>query len=438
MVWTTIVIEALVIFALIILNGALALSEMAIVSARKTRLQQLADEGHYGAKIALDLANTPSTFLASIQIGITLVGVLAGAFGGATVAKELSNHLKDAPFVGQYNEAIGLGSVVIVVTLLSLILGELIPKRIALANAESFAVRVSRPIKIISLLASPLVKTLSAITEIALKILQIKPNEDPGVSEEEVKILIKQGAEAGVFEPQEETLMNRVLAFGDRKVGEIMTQRRQLVSLNVAASFDINLKEILKTPHSYYPVYKGSSDHLIGIISVKDLLESLATRKPSDIDLKEFLREPVFVTESMSTLKLLEKLKQTGTHMALVVDEYGGTAGIVTIVDIIETIVGDMPAVHDGTEARVTKRDDGSLLVDGSLSIFDLSELLSESVSEGDLKGDYSTVAGLVISQLGHIPKEGEKITWHNHVFEIIDMDGHRVDKVLIYTAPNS
>jgi putative hemolysin len=290
----------------------------------------------------------------------------------------------------------------------------------------------------ISLLASPLVKILSAITEIALKILRIKHNEDPGVSEEEVKILIKQGTEAGVFEPQEETLMNRVLAFGDRRVGEIMTQRRQLVSLDVAASFDENLKDILQTPHSYYPVYQGSSDHLIGIISVKDLLESLATRSPSEIDLKEFLREPVFVTESMSTLKLLEKLKKTGTHMALVVDEYGGTAGIVTIVDIIETIVGDMPAVHDGDEPRVTKRDDGSLLVDGSLSIFDLSELLSESVSEEDLKGDYSTVAGLVISQLGHIPKEGEKITWHNYVFEIVDMDGHRVDKVLIYASPNS
>ena len=199
MVWTTIIIETLVIFALIILNGALALSEMAIVSARKTRLQQLADDGHYGAKLALDLANTPSTFLASIQIGITLVGVLAGAFGGATVAKEISNYLKDLPFIGQYNEVIGLGSVVIVVTLLSLILGELIPKRIALANAEGFAVRVSRPIKIISLLASPVVKILSAITEIAVKILQIKPNEDPGVSEEEVKILIKQGAEAGVL-----------------------------------------------------------------------------------------------------------------------------------------------------------------------------------------------------------------------------------------------
>ncbi len=431
----TIALEVVVITALIILNGLLAMSEMAIVSARKTRLQHLATNGNYGAKIALELANAPSNFLASIQIGITLIGVLAGAFGGATVAEEIAAHVKDVPVIGIYSDAIGLGSVVLTVTFLSLILGELVPKRIALSRAERVAVHVARPIQVLSVMASPAVAVLSFFTEFFLRILRVKPNDEPSVSEEEVKIMIEQGAEAGVFHPQEESMMKRVLAFGDRRVGELMTQRRQLVCLDVDAPFPQVLKVILTSPHSYYPVFQGTSDHLIGIVSVKAILGCVGDDGLRDVNLRQCLVEPLFVTESMSSLKLLENLKKSGKHLALVVDEYGGTAGLVTIVDIMEAIVGDMPVTEDS--ARVIKRDDGSLLIDGSLSIYDFSELMDDIVFKDLVRGDYATLAGLVMSRLGHIPEEGESFTWRDYRFEVIDMDGRRIDKLLVSKVPS-
>ena len=432
MLWTTIATEAVVIFLLIIVNGLLAMSEMAIVSSRKVRLQQLAENGSVGAKVALGLLTNPSNFLASIQIGITLIGIFAGAFGGATIAEELARQFVKIPALSTYSDAIGLGVVVVFVTILSLIVGELLPKRLALSNAERVATIVARPIRVLSLVSLPAVKFLSWATEGLLKIAGATLPSDPPVTEEEVKIMIEQGTEAGVFEKEEESMMKRVISFGDRRVGDLMTQRLKIVTLNVNAPFEQNLKTMLATPHSYFPVYDNGMDGLLGVVSVKCLLKCMAESKLVNTDIRKCIFEPLFVPESMRALNLLERFKRSGKHLALVLDEYGGTAGIVTIVDVLEALVGDLPD-EKKEDHRIVKREDGSFLVDGALSVHDLSDLLNvKDIRAVNANGEFQTMGGFMMANLGHIPKEGESFLWRGHRFEIVDMDGHRVDKVLI------
>jgi putative hemolysin len=432
MISSAILLEAALIVVLILVNGALAMSEMAIVSAKKIRLQQLAASGHSGAKTALDLAADPSNFLASIQIGITLIGILAGAFGGATIASEISKGLAAVIWLAPYSDAIGLGVVVMTVTSLSLIVGELVPKRIALGNAERVAAVMSRPIRLVSIVAQPAVRVLTLATEGILKLLGIKPADDQSVTEEEFRGMIDQGAEAGAFAKEEGSMMKRVLAFGDRKVGELMTQRRKMVALDIDAPFKQNIAKVMDAPHSYFPVYEGKSDHLIGIVSNKCILDCMVRKQSLEVDLRECLIEPLFVSESMPTLKILERFKQTGKHLALVVDEYGSTAGIITLTDLMEAIVGDLPAEQETDDASVIRRDDGSLLIDGMFPIYELTELLSTKDPHDDVSGDFQTLGGFVMQRLGHIPRAGEHFDWQGHRFEVLDMDGHRVDKILI------
>ncbi len=423
-------LEATIIVLLIVLNGLLAMSEMAIVSSRKARLQQLASNGNKGAQTALDLANSPSHFLAAIQIGITLVGVFAGAFGGATVADELAKHLIDFPFIGKYSHPVAFGIVVVSVTLLTLIIGELVPKRLALAKAEAVAALVAKPVRLMSTVALPAVVAINYITEGILKIIGAESQGESPVTEEEVKIMIAQGTEAGVFAKEEETIMRRALQFGDSMVSELMTQRVQLVLLDVNASFEENLHIVLNASHSYFPIYETSPDHLIGIVSVKCVLKCLS--HDQNRDLRSCLQEPLFVSESLSTLKLLERFKRTGKHLALVIDEYGSTAGLITQTDVLEAIVGELPDEDDQGSASIVRRTDGSWLIDGMLPIQEFTEFLQMEELKEAIDGDFQTLGGFVMMQLGRIPRASEHFKWRGYRIEVVDMDGHRVDKVLV------
>jgi putative hemolysin len=435
----SLVVEIAVIFVLILVNGFLAMSELAIVSARKVRLQQLAAKGDAGAEAALRLAEQPSEFLASIQIGITLIGVLAGAFGGASVARVFSAELAQVPVLAPYADAIGLGSVVIAVSFLSLVIGELVPKRLALTYAEGLAKAVARPIGLISFVTRPAVRLLSFCTEALVKLLRLKAPEEPPVTEEEVKIMIEQGAAAGVFEPEEETMMKRVLRLGDQSVGVIMTQRLEVVFLDGDASFEENLARMLETPHSYYPVFRESQDDIVGVVGVKDVMARLAENRrggdTSGVDLAALMKTPLFVAESMPALNLLESFKKSSQVLAVVVDEYGGTAGVVSLTDVFEAVVGDVFTGVGDEVAGVAVRADGSWLVDGTKAFFELKEMLdlppeARDADEGD--GAYQSVGGFVMHQLRAIPRAGQFFVWRGHRFEVVDMDAHRVDKVLV------
>ncbi len=434
----SILIEIFIIVVLILLNGMLAMSEMAIVSAKKARLQQLAQKGDRAAKVALDLADDPSSFLASIQIGITLIGIFAGAFGGATIADELRPIVEGWPSLAPYSNGISLGFVVTIVTVLSLIIGELVPKRIALAHAERVALLTARPMRYIAGAARPVVHLLSTVTDGILSIFGVSTSTESIVTEEEVKIMIDQGAEAGAFAKEEGSMMKRVLSFGDRRVGELMTPRPKIVALDIDAPFVENMELARNTPHNYFPVYQGNPDNFIGIVSNKVLLDGIMQAKKLDLPLKDCIIEAIFVSESMPTLATLEKFKQTGKRLALVVDEYGAVSGLISLTDLLEAIVGDLPSDSDDGDGQVVRRDDGSFLVDGTMPIYELAELLRiEKLPEGH-ESDFQSLGGFLMHSLGHIPKEGEYVDWSGYRFEIVDMDGRRVDKVLLNKIPSS
>ena len=424
------VLEVLIILALLIANGVFAMSEIAIVSARKGRLQQLAEEGSASAQTALDLATHPNQFLATVQIGITLIGILAGAFGGATLAEGIAAGLTVIPALAPYSEAIGVGVVVVVITYLSLIIGELVPKRLALNNPERIAASVAGPMKALSRVASPLVRLLSASTDIVIRLLGVKPSGEPSITEEEVKVLIEQGTQVGVFEPVEQDMIEGVLRLGGRGVGAVMTSRTQLVWIDIEDPAEEIYRKVVGSHHSRFPVARESLDDVLGIILAKDLLAQHWQGQP--LDLKPLLREPLFVPESMPALRLLELFKKKGTHVAMVLDEYGGVQGMVTHNDILEDIAGYVNAPDAPAEPQAVRREDGSWLVDGLLhidrlkGIFDLDELPGEESS------DYQTVGGFVVDQIGSIPGAGQSFEWAGLRFEVVDMDAHRVDKVLV------
>lgn len=428
----TLALELVFIVVLALTNGLLSMSEMAMVSSRKIRLQQAAQNGSSGAKAALKLLEEPSRFLAAIQIGITLIGVFAGAFGGANMSEQISKVLADVPVLAPYAEPIGLGIVVILVTLLSLILGELVPKRLALGNSEGIAILMARPIMGISFVSRPAVRFLSAATEGILKVFRYKEPAEPPVTDEEVTFLVKQGAESGVFEREEESIIRRTLRLSDKTVDEVMTQRIHLVCLDIDDPIEVQLEKIKKAKHSDYPVYQGSMDHIIGMVSMKQIFEKIIENKP--IELKSLMQDALYVPETMAALKLLEMFKASGKHFAVAIDEYGGVSGVVTTIDLLESIVGEMPELGENRVGEyAVKRDDGSWLVDGIMPLDRVAGLLHE---EEEFFGDeYQTLGGFLMGELGHIPHAGNKVLWRNLWFEIMDMDGNRVDKVLIYAA---
>jgi putative hemolysin len=423
--------EILIVLLLIFANGVFAMSEMSIVSARKTRLQELAEQGNKKAQAALDLANAPNRFLSTVQIGITLIGIMAGAFGGATISQKLAVLIAKIPLLAESSQAISLVIVVLCITYLSLIVGELVPKRLAMSSPEKIAMSVAQPMGWVAAIAYPLVHLLSISTEAVLNTLGIKhDSRNSLVTEEEIKVLVRQGAEAGMFEAAEQDMVERVFHLGDQRVTALMTPRLDIVWLDLSDPLDINRQKIIDNGHTRFPVCHDSPDHVLGVLYSTDVLSR--SLSGDSLDLTANLRQPLFIPESTHALKVLELFKQSGTHMALVVDEYGVTQGLVTLNDVMEVIIGDVPFADQPQESFAIQRDDGSWLLDGMLSIdkfieiFDLEDLLEEQ------RGTYQTLGGFVIHQLGRIPASADHFVWERLRLEVMDMDGNRVDKILV------
>lgn len=424
-------LNALIIFVLILANGLFAMSEIAIVSARKPRLQQWAEAGNKRAARALTLAEDPEDFLSTVQIGITLIGILAGVFGGATLARDLAVVLEAAGLPANYSNPLSVAVVVSIITYLSLVIGELVPKNLALQNAERVATAVAPFMYRLSRLVYPLVRLLSVSTQFVTRLLGVKPSTDPSVSDEEIAIMMQQGAQVGVFEPEEPQMVRRIFRLSDRKVSSLMTPRREIVWLDRADAVDEVRQKIGDSSFSRFPVADGDLDHVVGYVEVKDLLQQ--SLSAGDFEPFRNLHPPLYVPESMPALDLLERFKEAHTHMALVFDEYGGLEGLVTSNDLLEAIVGD---IDKPPIPLVTMREDGSWLVDGMLPIVELLEMLPTTDLPQIGDGYYQTVGGFVMSMLQGIPDEGQWFDWAAWRFEVLDMDGLRVDKVLVSAHP--
>ncbi len=431
---SNIFIEILFIFILILCNGFFAMSEIALVSARKVRLEQHAEEGDKGAKTALELTHSTSKLLSAVQIGITLVSMLTGVFGGATLAARLTTVLAGVYWMEKYASPISLTIVVLITTYFSLVLGELIPKKLALNNPEKIASRVSGFMRFISWLTSPLIHLLSASTELGMRILGVKPSLEPPITEEEIKVLIDQGTQVGVFGEAEQDMVEGVFRLNDRSINAIMTPRTEIVWLDLDDSKEQILKQVLESPYSRFPVAKGSLDNVIGILNAKDLLEKHITGKPYDI--QDLVQKPLFVPENTQAVRVLEMERESGVHEALVIDEYGGVLGFVTLFDVLETIIGDLSSLDNKGEAEIVRREDGSYLLDGLLPIDEFKDLFDIDELPEEEKVGFQTVGGFIINQLGSIPTTGQCFQWQGLRFEVVDMDQHRVDKVLVTRDP--
>ncbi|WP_375469915.1 hemolysin family protein [uncultured Nostoc sp.] len=432
---SSITFEILIILVLIIANGVFSMSEMAIVSARKVRLHQLANQGDPKAKAALKLAESPNHFLSTVQVGISLIGILTGAFGGATIANRVAVYVKRVPLLAPYSDPLSFGIVVLIITYFSLIVGELVPKRLALNNPERIASIVAIPMQALAAIASPVVYLLSASTDLILRVLGITASTEPQVTEEEIKILIEQGTEAGTFEEAEQDMVERVFRLGDRPVSYLMTPRPDIVWLDLEDTAEENRQKMVDSAYSRYPVCQGGLDNVLGVIPVTDLLARSFRGEP--LDLTVGLRQPVFVPESTRGLKVLELFKQTITHMALVVDEYGVIQGLVTLNDIMSEIVGDVPSTDGQDQPQAVQREDGSWLLDGMLPVEDFLELFGMEEWQSEERGSYQTLGGFVITNLGRIPAAADYFEWQSMRIEVMDMDGNRVDKVLVVPKGN-
>ncbi len=427
---SSITFEILILLVLIIANGVFSMSEMAIVSSRKVRLQQMANQGDAKARAALELAEAPNRFLSTVQVGITLIGILTGAFGGATIADKLALYIELIPGLAPYSRAIAFSMIVLTITYLSLIVGELVPKRLALNNPERIAANVAIPMRTLAAGASPVVHLLSASTDLVLRILGIGPSTEPQVTEEEIKVLIEQGTEAGTFEEAEQDMVQRVFRLGDRPVNALMTPRPDIVWLDLEDSAEENRQKMMDSCHSRFPVCQGGLDNVLGVMHVTDLLARTLSGQPLDLTIS--LRQPVFVPESTRGLKVLELFKQTGIHVALVVDEYGVIQGLVTLNDVLVEIVGDVPSADELDDPQAVQREDGSWLLDGMLPVDEFVELFDINELRGKHQGSYQTLGGFVMTHLGRIPAAADHFEWEGMRFEVMDMDGNRVDKVLV------
>jgi len=421
--------EIIIVLSLIVANGIFSGSEMAVISARKVRLEQLLNQGNRNARVALNLANAPNNFLSTVQIGITLIGILNGAVAGSTIAKRLALVLEKIPFLQTYSEGISVGIVVSIITFLSLVVGELVPKRIALNNPEQMACSVAKPMRQLSRLTAPLVHLLGASTDLFLKILDIRTSEEPAVTEEEIKVLIRQGAKSGMFEESEHEMVERVFRLGDRSIKSLMTPRTEIIWLDLESSLTENLEEVTNSPYSRFPVGRGSLDQCAGIVRGSNLLA--ACLADPNVELSSLVQPPLYIAESTRALKVLEQFKEIGMHIALVVDEYGGIEGLVTLNDLMEAIVGDLPSAEAQEEPMAIQREDGSWLLDGLLSIDEFRDILGDEFLP-EMQDKYHTLGGFVMHSLMHIPHASEYFDWGGLRFEVMDMDGVRVDKVLV------
>ena len=422
--------EAIAIVLLIFANGIFALAEIAVVSSRKARLMKRAEDGSKGARAALRLAENPDDFLSAVQVGITLIGILAGAFGGATVARQIEPSIASIPILAPHAASISISLVVIIITYLSLIIGELAPKRIALSAPERFASMMAPPMSGLAKLTHPIVRFLSWSTDMVLKLVPGSNAPEQPVTEDEIRLLIGQATQGGVFEPGEQELVEGVFRLGDRKANELMTPRHEVVWLDLASGEEEIRRVIATSPHSMLPVGDGGLDQLLGVVHVRDLFAQSAARKP--LDLKALMRPPIFVPEGTRALRVLDRFRATRMPFAVVLDEHGAVEGVLTLTDLLSAVVGQKGAPPHEEEWSYTQREDGSWLIDGGFPIAELKELLPVDSLPRENEGAFSTVGGLVMMNLERVPHEGDGLDVGDWRFEVIDMDGNRVDKVLV------
>ncbi len=419
--------EILVIALLILVNGVLAMSEAALVASRKARLEQQVNEGDRPSRTALDLLKTPNIFLSTVQIGITLISVLAGAFGGATLAELLAVELAKIPALTPYSESLALGIVVVIITILTIWLGELVPKRLGLHSPERIARVVAGPMLFLSKAFSPLVRIMSGATDLILRLIGVKASDEPPITEEELQVLLDQGTRAGVFEEAEQDMVEGVFSLSDSRVYSLMTPRTEIVWLDINDSVEAIRAKVAEHGFSRYPVCEGGLDRILGIVKTSDLLvPSLAGK---DFNLKDMLRPALYVPESMFASQALQMLKEQNRKLLLVIDEFGALQGLLTLNDVIEEIVGDFEP-----EPQATQRQDGSWLLDGMLPVDDFKEIFNfKSLPH---EAEYETLSGFIMLSLSRLPKAGDYFEWSNLRFEVMDMDDRRVDKVLVTTLP--
>lgn len=425
MIW-----ELLIVFALILTNGFFAMSEMAIISVRRARLQQLAD-GRSGSRVktVLELSANPTHILSTVQVGMTLTGIVAGAFGGATLAERLGGFLDGVEWMAPYGHQVSFAFVVAVITYLTLIIGELVPKRVALARPERIAIAVAKPMNRLARATAPMVWLLGASTEAMLKLFRLPHSRDHTVTEDEVKTLIAEGTQHGVFEQAEKQMIEGVLKLSDRIVRSIMTPRPDIMWLDLNDPPEAISREIRQSGYSRFLVCRGDVDEVQGIVSSKALLNQALGGQPFDV--RAVLVEALIVHDGTPVMRLIDLFKQASVHMAVVVDEYGSVEGLVTINDVIEAVAGDMPEQGQDNEAAIIRRDDGSWLMDGMTPIEDV-ETTIEVIGLREHEDDYHTLAGFMLDRLGHLPTASEWFIWRGLRFEVMDMDGRRIDKVLV------
>ncbi len=418
--------EMAVIIALICINGLLAMTEIAIVTSRKARLEEMAKRGSKKAKLALKLSLEPEKFLSAIQVGITLVGIVSGVYGGVALTEDLVPYVGQISFLKPIAQEVAYFVIVGLITYFSLVIGELVPKTIALNNAENIAILFAPALNILTKIAYPVIQLLSVSTKLFIKLFRIKENENPPVTEEELKMLIDQGATFGSLEKKESELLKRIFKFGDRKANAIMTQRNDVAWIDINNPIEEIKKIVLENDYSLYPVCDDSLDNVIGILTAKEFYKNLNNLT----EIKTLIREPLYVTDSLSTYRLLEFFKERKNYNAIVIDEYGIFQGLITLRDIVENIIGDIQQKGEIEEHPIVKREDGSFLVDGNTLLDDLAEIITFEIPKDEEK--YITLAGFIIYTAKKIPNTGEKFIIGNYTYEIVDMDGNRIDKLLV------
>ena len=421
--------DIVILLGLILLNGLFVMSEIALVSARKSRLEMMAEKGDKKAENALKLALNPELFLSAAQIGITLIAILTGVYSGERFSAYLQPYVEKIEFFRPYADTIATSIIVIIVTFLSIIFGELIPKRIALLNAEKIAKKAASPMYAFAKATHPIVWLLNKTSNGFFKLFNIKQSKDDSVTEEEIKAIISEGTEAGTIEEEEKEIIERIFHLGDRNITSLMTHRSDILWFDLNDNEEKIREKIIAEPHSIYPICDGDLDDIKGVVSIKDLYVS------DDLTLfKDLMQPALFIPDNNSAYQVMEKFKESKIHSCFIVDEYGSVRGMITLNDILEAIIGDIPQMHN-EDYEIIKRDDGSFLIDGQIPFYDfLSRFNKTDLLQQD-EQQYDTLAGCILHELERIPQSGDKMDWNGFHFEIIDMDGHRIDKVLVTAA---
>lgn len=422
--------EIFILGFLILLNGLFTMAEIALVSARKARLEAQAERGDKNARTAVELANNPEKFLSAAQIGITLISIVTGVYSGERFGEQLEPHVAQIALLAPYADTIATTIIVIIVTFLSIVFGELIPKRIGLLRAEKIAKLVAAPMNVFARFTHPIVWTLNKVTNIFFRIFNVKRMKDDAVTEEEIKTMITEGTEAGTIAEAEQEIIERVFHLGDRNITSLMTHRSDIIWFSLDDTEEKIKEKIFQEPHSAYPICDSTIDDIKGVVSIKDLYIS-----PDDKAFKDVMQPALFVPENNSPYQVLEKFKQSQIHSAFIVDEYGSILGLITLNDILEAIVGDIPQ-QDVADYEIKEREDGSYLVDAQIPFYDFLTRFEKTEWMNEGEHDFDTLAGFILHELERIPNTGEQFDWKGFKFEIIDMDGHRIDKVMVKISP--